>query len=330
MTVISKQIHHPLRPLTTLTAFDHESKLGLRLTIPILGKLIFFFTKDVSKTFYLLFLIKMILGFIFFESLYSNFLLKDNNFKINFLFVLNISSLYIGYSYAYGTIFFDEIAFFLIYFSATTQLKWIQFSLIFLAIFTDERAVFSAFLLILINYAHFNNMGKFRIYIYSIGFSLIVRQILGSTYELFPKINNGGITLFQLIREMRITEIIWGMFSGFKLMWIYIILYLFNKDLKLNKFLFAIQIIAVTFYCAMCLSVIDVTRSVSYLFPLLLVPFLIRGIPPSVNIFKITISTEALLLLNLLIPNAYIQSGVHSTLNLGVKFLAHLLKINPI
>jgi hypothetical protein len=219
------------------------------------------------------------------------------------LLLVNLSLIYFGYSFTYGTLHFDEIAYFFIYYAFVTRLPIIQFFCILLAIFTDERSVISIFLASLIFMNSQKNITIRSIYpiIYLI-LVIVIREIISVNFEIGPKIQHGGIILFQLIREFRITNITIGFFGTFKLLWIFIIFY-FTQLWKQTSRYIAFAILSLTLiYTGASFSVIDTTRTLTYLFPLLLFPIYLNGLPDNIRISNIKVKTQDMLILNILIP----------------------------
>jgi hypothetical protein len=328
LSYIVQQIEEPFTIHTFDSNFSHEAKLGLRLTVPLLMKLLY--VNNYTTTFYILYLIKLSLCFVFFRHLYKKLLEIQTPQKLVVLFLLNLAVIYLGYSFSHNTVHFDEIAFFLIYFAFAQKHKFIQGLCIIFAVFTDERAIFSVFIGIIMKIILEKQISFKLIYpMIILIITLVTRQLLGLVFDLFPRNADGGIVPFQLIRELRISEIFIGVIFSFKFLWIFLNSFINSISLNHSKFIGSMFVCLIFSYLAVGMSVIDVTRTVSYLFPILIIPFIHYGIPSDFELLNTRIPSDALLILSLFIPTIHVESTINVPANILIKIISLRFGIMP-
>jgi hypothetical protein len=328
LNYIVKQAEHPFVMHEYESNFAHEAKLGLRLTVPLLLK--FLFVNNHVITFYILYFLKLLLGSFFFSHIYKTLIKIGCSKKLSTLLLLNFTVIYLGYSFSRNIVHFDEIAYFLIYFSWVHKRIFIQSLCVFLAVFTDERAVFSIVLLILMQIILDKSISTRLLGVTVVLIStLILRQFIGNVFDLFPRNSGGGIVPFQLIREMRVSEIILGLFFSFKLLWIFFIYTrqrVFNESHKIIWYFF---VTLVSGYLLIGFSVIDVTRTVTYLFPIILFPLIRFGIPAKFSVYGLVIPSDVLLILNLMIPSVHVETSINLPANILIKIISFKFGLIP-
>jgi hypothetical protein len=328
LNYIVNQVEEPFNIHTFDSNFSHEAKLGLRLTVPLLMKLLFI--NDYTTTFYILYLIKLSIGFVFFKHLYKKLLEIQTPQNLVILLLLNLAVLYLGYSFVRNTVHFDEIAFFLIYFTFAQKNMLIQGLCVFFAVFTDERAIFSVFIGVITKTILERRISGKLIYpLIILIISLITRQYIGIVFDLFPRNEHGGIVPFQLIKELRISEISIGVFFSFKFLWIFLFFSVSTFTREHSKYLAIMFVFLILSYLIVGMSVIDVTRTVSYLFPIFIIPLLHYGIPSVYKISNTTIPIDALLVLSLMIPSIHVESSINVPASILIKIISLRFGIVP-
>lgn len=312
---VNQQIEHPL------THFDyspttHEAKVSFRLLAPLLAKFSPF--NSLSSRFAYLFFLQHIAGFFFFYFL-SLFTFRYSQSRVvSSLFAFAISMTYLGHSFFYELYgFFDGIAFTLLLMSMYYYQKWYCILLFFFSFWIDERAVISSGFVLFFNISQdndFSNVGQWKKIIYnSIPFLaayalyLFIRKYLETSYGLTVPIGteyDAGLGLIlQQAKSLPLAtllsyEALWFIVALGTLAMCYARLYL-----VLGIYIFIFLFIVIVAY-----SVWDVTRSLVYGFPFVLI--CARYILPSFSIRRSKLIMLTVLFFNLIIPsykNHYFQ-----------------------
>lgn len=253
----------------------HMAKTEFRLTPPFLAK-VFQITTKVQ-----MYLLQFVLGFTFFFLLTRLMYNISNNKVITFFVTASFGFLYTGYSFFSELLgIFDCFAFlFLLIAMMDTSIVVMAISL-FLAFWTDERAIISSLLIIfwwqykqltLANKNFFLPAKQSYVIVlvaiiyFALRFYLITNfgfqnQFKGSSFSVIKDtINFYGLT-------------VWQMFEGF---WLIVIsaFYKLIKDKKNVPALFFVLINLMLFISSLCIY--DNTRSIAYAFPSIIISFFI-------------------------------------------------------
>ncbi len=259
---------------------SHQAKLNLRLTVPLIGKLLP--TSSSQYRFTFIMLVKWLMGIYFYYLLYqfTNKYFKDK--KIQIFVICSFVTIYTGKSFVNGVMWFDEFAFFFLLISMTSKNNLIIFLSVIFAVFVDERAFFSC--LIVYTYKLYEcgnyNIRKltdpfsdYNFVVWGLVIALLLRIIIEKSYGLNIKTENGGFLFLEYFRKGNLDYLIIGLFAAFKTLWIFIIVagfILFQTNQKLILFLF----FSGTFLISIVsFSVWDLTRSLNFCFPALILSY---------------------------------------------------------
>jgi hypothetical protein len=262
--MIYEQMKHPFTPLQVSDPMDHFAKVGLRLIVPIIGFLTPF--DDLQSKFAILIIIKLILGYFFYKICFQFLVTKFENRLMSLLITLSLAISYIGSSFVSDYQNFDDFGFFFILIFLVTKSNTAILLSAILGLFSDERTFLP---LIIISLYKYSKTTIFNIHNYSIITGVILRLIIGEIFQLHPTVRGGGVQLLDYPLHGNFNYLLLGIFSPFKSFWLLIILY-FQYTLRLN--LKSIGILFSTVgILIISISVIDITRSLCYAFPLLLI-----------------------------------------------------------
>ena len=255
---------------TKYDASTHMAKTEFRLTVPLLAKIFHINTKSE------IYILQVLLGFLFFVLLYTVSYQIIPNKNIVFLFLMSFGFIYPGYSFvAEMEGFFDSFAFlFLLVAMLDINLIIIGIALL-LAYFTDERSIFSSFLIIFYwQHKKYSTQQKsfylptkqtYAIVI-SIAFYIAARCALVNYFGFVNQFKGVGSSLLYTINYMGIA--FWQAFEGFWLL-IIIAVYLLFKQRKYAIAGIFITLNATIFFIGM--NVMDITRSIAYIFPSIII-----------------------------------------------------------
>lgn len=257
---------------TVSTKYDppsHMAKTEFRLTVPFLAKI---FHIETTAGVYILQVLAGLLFFIFLHSLIYS-IIPDN--LIAFLFILSFGFLYPGFSFvAEMEGFFDSFAFFFLLVAMLDVHFLVVGVALFFAYWTDERAIFASSLILFYwQYKSVQENGRSfytpTVKAYTLVTTLILyfalRWLLVNHFGFVNQLQGTG-TIYYTINYMGIA--FWQAFEGF---WILIILSLYylytNKTYVIGAFFVILSIMI--FLIGM--NVMDLTRSVAYVFPAIII-----------------------------------------------------------
>lgn len=262
---VDYKIEHPFEA----SNFDESlnvAKRDLRILPPIIGKTIGF------NSIGLIILNNLMnCGFIFLTIVLFERILRNRT--TSFLFSLGLSLTFLGKSGFTDTIYahFDMIAFFLNLLAMCSH-PILAIPLMFLSFFVDERALISGFFVLLYFYI-IQKDSKPNIK-YLVGFIISIVAYIISRYLLFtyfrlqtPIGNTADVGLKVLSLNILSFRGIIGTFLTFEFFWIIVFLaFIQLKYLDLNQKLGSLLLILVGIGSSWL--VYDITRSISYIFPL--------------------------------------------------------------
>lgn len=273
------QIESPLTP-RPYPSTSHQSKKAFRLLPPLIGKL--FPVENRFSTLIGLFIFQHLLGLLGFYILLELILTVTKDRVYTFLATLCFSFIYYGISFfwdLYG--WFDGIAYFMLlatmYFLIQSNLLLAFFSLS-AAFWTDERAIIVSPVLVFWHMINQKSLDYFKIshlqrvivwYFFCIVLYLAIRFYLSIVYGLtIPLGFNALVGLKMILINMQpIPYSLFSIFEGLWLPFILMVIWLWKRKdngiLAGSFLLFVVPVIA-------SLCVIDVTRSLTYIFPWIL------------------------------------------------------------
>lgn len=259
---INRQIDHPFVADTTNDPESHEARLTFRLTPPLIGKLLP--TDNLLHRMTGLFIIQNICGLLFFYLLIVFAEANFNNRLFIFLLPWCFAVLYAGKTFFFDTIFFfDGIAYLFLLISICTKKPLLIFASLFLAFYTDERALIGSGFVMLY---HVMQSGPGRPNRPSI-ISVVAAIAIYLVTRLFMQTQMGMVTPSSDIRILNIAThtyfgfIMLGVFTAFKSFWLLFVLGLFYIKGFWPKTIYSITLLAIV---VGGISVFDFSRSISY------------------------------------------------------------------
>jgi hypothetical protein len=319
--MLFKQMNHPLTPLNVTDPMDHFAKVGLRLIVPLIG----YFTpfSGIQGKFAMLLIVKIIMGYFFYKKLFEFLDSKINNRVTALIVTLGISISYIGSTFVSDYQNFDDFGYFFILLFLTSNSKsTIYFSAI-LAAFSDERTILP---LIIIALYKFPKINFFNCYNYSILLAIGSRFFVGFIFQLFPSIQNGGVILFDYVFHGNINYLFIGLYSAFKSFWLIILLYIYiNQNFNLRNIGIVISMLGILI---ISVSVWDLTRSLCYGFPLLIISII--EIHKKFNSQTIMKLLGVMLMVNMISPDYSVCDNIFCSQNFIIKSLVNILNINTL
>ncbi len=281
---VNHKIDYPLEATKNKDEGDHFMKRELRITPYLIGKI---FHLNALKLFYL-----QSLSLIAFIWLFLNTVKKlmRNNASIAFWSVLAMLFTYVGHSFNYDTLFYDSFAYLGLMLSIYFYDKKISILILVFSYFVDERAVIPSLVMpiyFILNKNEFSKIstslsGVLRLLILknksfyfvtiSISIYVIIRTILYLQFDLkTPVGSNSGVSIGFALRHG--AKMIYAIYYALKVFLIFPIFAICAMAVKKNYWL-AISFLMIFVACLMVsTSVDDVTRSMSFSFILIFIPF---------------------------------------------------------
>jgi hypothetical protein len=212
--------------------------------------------------------------------LFSTLILRTTNSnEITFLTTLTFLFIFTGkVSFINLKPNFDSLALIFYCLYLLTNNKIFKLFIIFLVCWIDERAIIASFLLVTFDIFTFINFRKLEIkknllslfYLFPFIIYAILRFILSEKYGL--KSSSGGISFKILATNFNLFTIgIWQAFEGFWLIVIYTFYIVIQSNKLKDKLLFSFILFIALIITFVSNLVYDVSRSLVYLFPLLLI-----------------------------------------------------------
>jgi hypothetical protein len=281
---VNHKIDHPLEATKNKDEGDHFMKRELRISPYLLGKI---FHLNAVKLFYLQSLSLIAFIWFFFSSIKK---LTHNDSSVAFWSVLAILFTYVGNSFNFDTLFYDSFAYLGLMLSIYFYDKKISILFLIFSFFVDERAVIPSLILpiyyILNNYEFSKiptKIGKvLRLLIFknksfyyvaaSISAYFLIRTILYVQFDLkTPVGSNSGVSIGFALRHGM--NMIYAIYYALKIFLIFPMLAIYALAVNKHHWL-AISLFLIFFACLLIsTSVDDVTRSMSFSFILIFIPF---------------------------------------------------------
>ncbi len=264
-------------------SWNHFRKRDLRLTPYLIGHI---FHIEAIKLFYLQVL--LLFPLFIYLSLKTIYQLCHDTVTA-FWGTLTLLFCYLGNSFYYDTLFFDSYAYLGLLAAFWMRRHWTLIPILLATYFIDERSLAPSLVILLANHMersnlepYANSLSEFRSFTWQ-NTSFWTFLILGCVYACIriylylqyqlqtPIGSNSGVQFLEVMRHK--SKVPLGIFSAFKLDLLFIFLVM-NQLLKMKK-LFSLLIYLVLFGIIMLIStaVEDVTRSLAFGFPLLLIYF---------------------------------------------------------
>lgn len=308
-TSIAKQVDHPFTP-ANYDRKDHAAKIAFRLLPPLLGNLIPF-GSSINKVAFIFFL-QQVAGF-FFYFLLIKWAYRFSGNAINaFLFTYSIVFIYLGRSFFYEFYpFFDGLVFFFMIASLYVRRPHLSFLILFLAYWVDERAVIASPLFLLFKLTE-SRTGQLHLidslrkkhtvylpYIISLLVYAAIRIGLGRMFHLEVPVGDNADAGIAIIYK-QIIHLPLALFLTYEGHWCLMIwltvCYIATRrmtELILTGLFFTIVVIV-----SCC--VWDVTRSLCYGFPILLIAF--KELNRYHGVVFVRMAMSLILLVSFLIP----------------------------
>ena len=253
----------------------HMAKTEFRLTPPFLAK-VFLITTKVQ-----MYLLQFTLGFAFFFLLTRLMYTISHNKVITFFVTASFGFLYTGYSFFSEILgYFDCFAFLFLLVAILDTSIFIMAISLFLAFWTDERAIVSSLLILfwwqykqltLANKNFFVPAKQSCVIILVVVTYFAIRYYLITNFGFQNQFKGSSFSVLKdTINYYGLT--VWQMFEGF---WL-IVLYAFYKLLKDRKIIIALFFVLINlmlFVSSLCIY--DNSRSIAYAFPSIIISFYI-------------------------------------------------------
>lgn len=280
---VNEKIQHPLKPFVQLEAWDHFRKRDLRLTPYIIGKV---FHLEAIKLFYIqAFILFPLFILLSLKTIYQ--LSKDA--VIAFWGTIALLFTYTGNSFHYDTYFYDSYAFVGLLAALYFRGHWSMIPILLATYFVDERSIVPSTLIFIVdNLSRSSNEffksttsqmaeatwrnSTFQKITFAIFLYCSIRFMFYLQYDLKTPIgSDSGIHFFVVLKHK--FKVPMAIFSASKLNIVFI--YLAASQLvKSKKWILAISyIIIFTIIFLVSTAVEDVTRSLAFGFPLILIYF---------------------------------------------------------
>jgi hypothetical protein len=259
---INRQIDHPFVGDTTNDPESHEARTTFRLSPPLIGKMLPTENKLYRMTG--LFVIQTICGFIFFYLLLVFAEANFTNRLFSFLLPCCFAVLYAGKTFFCDTIFFfDGLAYLFLLASVCSRRPLLVFGSLFLAFYTDERALIGSGFVMLYHVLQVREGKRHRPAIISIVAAIVAymatRFYMQAQWGMTTP--SSDVTLATTTAHTYFSFIMLGIFTAFKSFWLIFILGLFYIKGFWPRTIYSITLLTVILGG---ISVFDFSRSISY------------------------------------------------------------------
>ena len=284
------KINHPLTSCDKISHETHGAKITFRLTIPLLSNLLGIGSHHSGKNVLWIYILQssLLLPFLYFlQSIVKRYTTKLNAV----LFAAACSGTYLAKSFFWDYDFwFDGFAYFFMLSALFFKNRVLIFLSLQLACWTDERALIALpgiYLFLLLAENNFDislkiseslSLSKVRpslVVIFSGLAYLFIRHFLGYIFKLATPLGEASGVSLSLI-PFQLKHRLIGIFLTFEGLWLIfaIMMYYIYKSKK-GLLLFWLITLALTIQLLVAYSVFDITRSVTYAFPLIITAFIL-------------------------------------------------------
>ena len=286
---------------------SHESKLSYRIVPGLIGKLSFSSNPRIQMLF--LYLVQVTFGFISILILLKGFYKLTQDWLYSVVVTSGLMLTHLGSSFFYDTSFFlDGYPFFLMILAMFTPYTWLSFALIFISFWCDERVILGGIAIVI--FRNYNELNKVSLknyllsknsilFVSIVGIYALIRLWVTYRYAISIPLGNRAGVGFSAIWEQRNHLAIAQLFT-FEFCWIYL-LPVFIFFYRESKALFFMIFLYLAISIPLTGIVLDVMRSVNYLFPIIILGIVIYSKQES----RKEVNNVAFVstLLNLIIPN---------------------------
>jgi hypothetical protein len=259
---INRQIDHPFTADTSNNPESHEARLTFRLTPPLIGKMLP--TDNMLHRMTGLFVIQNICGLLFFYLLILFAEANFNNRLFSFLLPWCFAVLYVGKTFFGDMIFFfDGLAYLFLLISICSRNPLLVFGSLFLAFYTDERALIGSGFVMLFHVLQTQRGKPGKPAIISIVAAIFIyfATRLFMQTQLGMMTPSGDINLTNTTTHTYFGFVILGVFTTFKSFWLIFILGLFYIKGFWPRSIYTITLLTVI---VGGISVMDFSRSIAY------------------------------------------------------------------
>jgi hypothetical protein len=259
---INNQIDHPFTADTSNDPESHEALLTFRLTPSLIGKMLP--VTDLRQRMTGLFVIQNICGFLFFYLLIVFAEANFNSRLFSFLLPWCFAVLYAGKTFFCDTIFFfDGMAYLFLLASICTRKPLLVLASLFLAFYTDERALIGSGFVMLYHVLQ-NQQGNRQkpaiiAIVSAIALYIATRAFLQIHFGL--AMPPGAVHTLTTPLHTYFGFILLGIFTAFKSFWLVFILGLFFIKGFWAKSIYCVTLLSIIIGG---ISVFDFSRSISY------------------------------------------------------------------
>ncbi len=259
---IDRQIDHPFAADTTNDPESHEARLTFRLVPPLIGKMLP--TNNMLQRLKGLFVIQNICGLFFFYLLIVFAERNFNNRMFSFLLPWCFAVIYAGKTFFCDTaFFFDGMAFLFLLISVCTRNPLLVFGSLFLAFYTDERAMIGSGFVMLYHVLQVQQGRQHKAAIISIVAAIFtyVATRLFMQFQLGMTTPSSDVHLLNTTAHTYFGFIVLGIYVTFKSFWLILVLGLFYIKGFWPKTIYIGTLFTIVLGG---ISVFDFSRSISY------------------------------------------------------------------
>lgn len=326
--LISAQVDAPFAA-RAFAPESHEAKRTFRLTMPLLGKMIP--STSVQGRRIAMIAAQYIAGVLFFALTAALFSEVCGSRLAGLAATLSFALCSVGQAFfldLHG--FFDGMAFFFLAVAMWARRPWLIGLAVFLACWVDERAIVVAALVLLWTIvrdssgmlswkALFVPTRPWIAVVTAVLLTIILRQTMSWAADLpVPKPWDGGLHPLQLLAADRLDRIPPGLIS-IKAIWLFVGLAAWALWLRRERLLLALVVASVGVFVAASFVVVDMTRTLAYVFPLAFVA--LRSVRRESSERFMEATCLAAVGLALFVPSFSVMSGAEWVQPLPVKLL---------
>lgn len=327
--VIHLQAAHPLTPVSGLEPGSHEAKHVFRLTMPLLAKLSGVASERGQML--LLFSMQYAAGVLFFGLCFTLFQQLLQNQAAATLFTLSTAFIYPGQACFFDLFgYFDGMAMFFLLLTFVWRSPLLILGCLLAAFWVDERAIVAASYTYLWLKLRTGKAGGWRQLLlpdrHSVVVPLAIVITLGLRYWLtrehgfvLPVSADGCVGFTRFLKAERLFRLPIGIWSPLKLHWLLLGLAGICLGLHRRFALLVLSGLAVLASICVALAVVDITRSLNYVFPAVILSV---GIVAKASQQRFMLGLAVVLLvLSILVPSYFVMTGADWLLPLPVKML---------
>lgn len=316
-SVIQQQSAHPLTPVPGLEPASHEAKRAFRLTMPLLAKL--WPVESARGKMLSLFAIQYTAGLLFFVLCATLFhrLLQSHASAV--LFAVSTAFIYPGQACFFDLFgFFDGVALVFLLLTFVCRAPALVFGCLLAAFWVDERAIVAgSFTYLWLKLRDGGEVGWRQLLLpdrhsivvpLAILMTLCLRLWLTRAHGFVLPVTDGGVSFAEYLRAERLFRLPLGILSPFKFHWALLGMAALSLWLNRRLALLALGTAAVLASAAVAVAVVDITRSLAYAFPAIILAT--RCVAQSSSPRFMLGLAVAVLILSVLLPSYNVMTGV--------------------